>query len=423
MTWDKLSDIDMATDYSDRGLELDTAGHTELLARRQEEFWITNFVTRLRVNKFQTLKQELPTWQLNWKPFEFGRSGIISDNQFIASYLDFIYSPDQLKLHAHDYHSGRLQLNNRLYRPINYNIFTLTPEIGSTLIYYNYSPHERERLLAVGVLGCDLRTSFYRFYGNCKHVIQPFTTYTYYTAPTSPPHEHFIFDIEDGWHRLDMLTFGIHNSFYTKRSGGCISRNFLFDLWTNAFFDTPTLKQSIPRLYSKLSCNSFAYLRHTVGLGWDFERNEILYFNVRNGWTVNENLAIALEYRHRSSYDWRKADKTNFVLDATRTEEELRHSQLSDRRDTLLIHLFCRLNPNWACEFEARHGWNRLHEPSYTEYEFDILARVWSAWNIKLSYQHKEYDRGHDRIAIYFTLGLKPPDKQECESFVPCLEF
>jgi len=92
LSYDKLSDIDMATDYNDRGLELDTAGRTELVARQQEENWISNFTTRLRINAFQTIKQELPTFETSWRPFSFAETGIVADTYFKASYLDFAYA-------------------------------------------------------------------------------------------------------------------------------------------------------------------------------------------------------------------------------------------------------------------------------------------------------------------------------------------
>jgi lipopolysaccharide assembly outer membrane protein LptD (OstA) len=97
LTYDKLSDKEMATDYKERGLEIEAAGKTELIARKQHEFCITNFLTRARVNSFQTLKQELPTLETNIIPLAIGRSGIIAENQFKISYLDFRYSNSVLQ--------------------------------------------------------------------------------------------------------------------------------------------------------------------------------------------------------------------------------------------------------------------------------------------------------------------------------------
>lgn len=420
-TYDKLSDKDMATDYHDNGLELDTAGRTQLLLRRQEDIWLANFIARFRVNTFQTIKQEIPTFEGSLRPFRIGSTGIIAENQFKTSYLDFEYSK-QLE-HVHDYNSTRYEASHRIYRPINVGPLTATPELGGLIIYYGNSPQHRPRWLALGMFGFDLNTSLYRFYGDCKHVVKPYMKYEYLTFPSASPHQHYIFDIEDGWYRLDMLNFGVSNNFYYKTNSDCIRRYLSVDLFANAFFDTPTIPRSIPKMYAKVTWNSFPTLRHIFVSGWDFKFGEWDHFNLRTEWTISPNIAFATEYRHRDAYDWRKADKTNFILDSYRSIKELKHSQLSDRRDTLLFHLFFRWLPNWALEFESRHGWNRRREPNYNEYEIDLITRLQSALQVKIAYQHKEYDRRDNRIAIYFSVGMKRPDQCACTDICPCVEF
>lgn len=421
LTWDKLSDKDMATDFKDNGLELDVAGRTQLLIRSQEDSWITNFLTRIRANNFQTVKQELPTLETTWRPVQLGSTGIITDNRIKLSYLDFEYA--NKLANVHDYNSGRVEVFNNFYRPVVFKNLTLLPEAGSEFIYYNNSPQKRQRWLVTGLFGCEALTTLYRTCGHYKHVIQPYAKYSYFTSPTASPHDHYIFDIDDGWYRLNTLRVGCRNNLYMKNDAGCIHRLIGADLYTNAFFNTPTIGQTIPRVNADLTVNSLPTLRHTFGTAWNFEHGELDYFNVRTDWTVNQDFAVAAEYRHRGPFDWRKVDYDNYILDSYRSEKELRRSQLSDRRDTFLIDLFYRFHHSLAVAFEARHGWRRQREPSYTEYEVDLLATLKSAWNIKLSYQHKECDRRQDRIAIYFTIGLRRPDQQKCENIVPCLEF
>ena len=127
---------------------------------------------------------------------------------------------------------------------------------------------------------------------------------------------------------------------------------------------------------------------------------------MRADWTVSNDLAIATELRHRGSYWWRKVDCENFFLDMYHSEKRLKHSLVSDRCDTILLNLFYRFHPNWACDFTSRYGWNRRKEPSYFEFEFDLLTTIQTAWNLRLSYQHQEDD---DRVAIYLNIGIKKP--------------
>lgn len=418
LSYDKLSDMDMPTDYNDRGLELDTAGRTEFLVRRQEEHWIANFITRLRLNNFQTIKQQLPTFETTWHPFELGFSGIIADIPIKASYLDFAYGNNQI--HLPDYHSLRTEFSPLLYRHFTLGALNATPEVGAVSIVYGNSPQSTAKWLVLGKFGCTVNTHLYRQTDSFKHVITPYARYEYYTMPTVSPNGHYIFDIEDGWYRLNLLLLGISQSLCYKQKNGLITRQIYADFYTNLFLDTHTLPQIVPKVYADLTFNSSPFLKHSLHSGWDLIHNELDHFNLRTEWTVNADLAIAAEYRHRSAFDWRKADHTNFILDSFRSISRLRHSQLSDRRDTLLFHLFFRFHPCWAVELESRHGWNRFHEPTYNEFEIDLFGRLRSTWNFRLSYQHKEDD---DRVSVYINMGIRRPDLEYICEEVPFARF
>ena len=90
-----------------------------------------------------------------------------------------------------------------------------------------------------------------------KHVITPYANYNYYTMPTVSPNHHYIFDIEDGWYRLNMLTFGFRQSLYAKDEDCCITRKIFADLYANAFFDTHTFPQAIPKMYCRCGLQLF----------------------------------------------------------------------------------------------------------------------------------------------------------------------
>lgn len=418
LSWDKLSDIDMATDYNDRGLELDIAGRTQLLLRKQEETRIERFVSRLKVNQFQSVKQQLPTIELSWKPKLLDATGIYSNSFFRASYLDFSYSNDTM--HVHDYNSTRVELTQEFYRPIPFRYFTFTPEIGGEMIFYGNSPEGKARFLALVYGGAEAKMAFSKVVGCTKHVLEPYVQFNYFSSPTVSPNNHYIFDIDDGWFQSNTLKVGCSNQLFRKTSCGCLSRPLVVDLYTYGFFDTPTIGKLFPKIYLDTSYLASETVRHTIEIGWDLQHRNLDHFNARTEWTAAKDLAIRGEYRHRSQFSWRKADHTNFILDSFRSEKSLLHSTLSDRRDTLILAFFYQFNPNWGCEFEARQGWNRRCEPSYTEFEFDLLGTLRSACNVKLSYQHKE---GDDRVAFYFTIGLNKPNLKKSDCWIPCLEW
>ena len=338
----------MATDYADNGLELDGAERTELIVRHQRENFITNFITRVRVNPFQTIKQELPTLELNFKPYAIGSTGVIWENAFQASYLDFSYANDII--HAPDFNSTRCEYTTKILRPYQLGYFTLTPELGSTNIYYGNSPQNDAKLLSLALMGVTAQTTLSKTWENYKQVLEPYAKWTYLTAPTVPPPDHYIFDIDDGWARLNTVRIGVRQNLLRRSSCCNIYRLFTADLYTFAFINTPTQPTAFPKVFLDLSFNSSRTLKHTLLTAWDFRFNELDKFNFRTDWTVSNDLAISFEWRHRSRYSFRKAVTHNYILESFRTVNELLHSQLSDRRDTLLVHLFYQFHPQWALE-------------------------------------------------------------------------
>jgi hypothetical protein len=417
LSWDKLSDKEMATDYSDHGIELDSAKRTQLHVRREEQNWITNFLTRVRVNKFQTVLQELPTLATNFRPIQIADTGIITENNFKLSYLELEYTNDT---GSKDYNSPRYEFNYNFYRPYHLGNINLTPQIGGVSIYYGNNPDRKKRWMNIGYVGSEINTNFYRFYGDRKHVVTPYMKYQYYCFPSTSPTDHYIFDIDDGMYRLNLMRFGFDQSFYKKICNDCIYRDWYFDVWANVFFDTSSIEATIPLAYFKSIHNITPRLRQSLATAWDFREGILDHYNYLLEWTVSNNFAISSEYRHRSAFSWRKIDHNNFMLDSFLDIDELEPTQLSDRRDTVLLNFYYKFHPFWALQFYSRHGWNRKIQPDYHEFEIDLLGTIRSTWHITFSYRHREEE---DRFSVNFSVGLKAPSRKDYECVIPCLEF
>lgn len=417
-SWDKLSDKEMPEDYNDETLKIEEAGRSELLVRHQEHSWVANMATRLQVNSFQTVKQELPSIEWRFRPYNLLKTGVVGETLVRAGFLDYDYAQDLQNVR--DYCSTRFELRQNFYRSLTIGQLSLLPEAGIEIMYYGSSPQKVARELVTGLFSLQARTHLYRFYGDKKHVLEPYIHYKYYTYPSTNPDDHFIFDIEDGWYTLDAMRFGINNNVYFQSCHGrCVQKFLHIDLYSYAFFHTATIPNSLQKVYCSSMFHFFDDLKHCMTVAWNIQKNQLDHFNCRIDWTANANFAISAEFRHRGPYDWRKVDYDNFVLDSFRSVKELRESALSDRRDTLLLHTFYRFHPYYAIDFQIRHGWNREFEPHYTEYQVDCIANLGSAWNLKLSYQHKEDDH---RVAIYFSLGEKKPNKKQCCT-PPCIVY
>lgn len=421
LMWDKLSDRELATDYYDTDLRLEIAKPTQLEIRHKESNWIVALKTKIRANNFQTVKQELPTLSGSYRPVEVGFTGILSEGRFEASYLELEYT--QGHPGEHDYNSPRYEISQTFWRPYRYGCLFITPEASGTAIYYGNNRNKKDRWMAIGLFDLSLHTDIYKYYGCTKHVLSPYIKYQYFTQPTTLPggqNGHYVFDIDDGWYYLNAIRFGMTSNLYRKTGECCIFRKLYLDLFTYAFIDTDTIPSTIPKAYAKCVYNPTTTLRNTLSVAWDFDHNVLDHYNALVEWTISQDTAFSAEYRHRSPYDWRKVDRTNFILDSYRDSDELIDTALADQRDTILFKMYWRFHPTWALTFQSRNGWNRKIEPNYFEYQVALLGSYRSSWNVKMAYKHRE---GDDRFSINFSAGVQRPSNDYNRCHTPCLEF
>lgn len=388
ITWDKYSDVRMPGDFKSEDFEVNTAMRTLFYVHHAEKDIITSVKARPRVNQFESIKQDLPTLYAISRPIEIRNSGIISSNFIKASYLDFDYS-DQLVTSLQDFQSTRVEVFERLYRPFHLGTLTLTPHLAGRAIFYGTSPSHQAKCAAM--MGYGARAHFHgqQQFGRYKHIIEPYLEYKALTRPTVSPDDHYIFTIQDGYQKIQQIEVGFRNLLFSNRRP-CKEASFTADLYANAFFSDPVIPQVVPRLYLNLSWR-LPSLHATWNNCYNFRNHIVDFSNARLKWTVNENIAMSLEARYRSKFDWRKADHENFILDVTRTQSTLLESPLSDRRITLLSNVFIRLNPFWDLKFESHHGFyrlykNHIHESPYNEFQIHLYTWLSSAWKLHLYY-------------------------------------
>lgn len=397
LTWDKYSDVRMPGDFESEDFEVNTALKTVFQLNHKESRFLASLKVRPRVNSFESIKQDLPTLLLSAKPFEIKNTGIISSQFLKASYLNFQYS-DQLVTSLQDFQSPRIELFEKLYRPIYLGPLTVTPELAGRAILYGKSPVHTPQYLGLLSYGARANLRGIGQIGRYRHVLEPYIQYQALTRPTVSPNSHYIFSIQDGYQKLQQIEMGIHNLFFSNRRIGK-EASFTADLYANAFFSDPTIPKLIPRLYLDLH-----WQLPSLFLSWkncySFWHQLVDFSNARIKWTLNQNAALCIEARYRSKYDWRKADHTNFILDVTRSEAELLESPLSDRRVTLLSRAFFRINPFWELKLETHHGFyrlfkNQIKEKPYNEFQIHLYTWINSAWKLHLYYGytlHNHFD-------------------------------
>jgi hypothetical protein len=408
--YDRLSDSEMAADYSYREFELPTGKRTEFSITKQDRNWITDLSARVRVNNFQVVNQQLPSLTGSYRPFTIGSTGIISDFSTRTEYLNYVYANGTPG--TSDFDAARIEVAPRFYRPFIEGPVTITPEVGGIGVFYSNNPEGNAVGQVVGTLGVDANAHFYRYFGDQKHILEPYVQYRFCTHPVTAFRDQFIFDIDDGFARLNMVRLGVANNIYRRNACGVPFKWIGIDIWADAFINTPTVEKSIPKIYAELQWRISPRICTTIGTAWNNTNNCPDYSNLAVEWTVNRDLAFTAEYRARGPRCWRKGDPTNFILDSFRSVDELEASPLSDQRNIFLTHLYYRLHPDWSLEIETRNGWNRRKttaensQPSYFEYKIDLAGAIHCGWSGQIGYEHRTNE---DRYSVGVSMGRRLP--------------
>jgi len=379
-TWDKYSDRKMPQDFRSSDFEVDSRLRSEFYLSAQKERGTLYFYLHPRLNSFETINQDLPSVSIRTHPLE--AAGFVYDSWSKTSYLDFEYS-DEIDHLLSDFDSGRFQTYHNLYRPINLGAFTITPNVGASGIFYSDSPTDQAKGLGVFFTGVYAKANFYKCFSTTKHIFEPYLHYKYIDASSSVD-SHYIFSTQDGLTDLSEFTVGIKNLFSEKQT----CSTWVIDLYSHLFFDQSTIDR-LPRVYLDLSYN-LPNIELLVDSAWSVEHNTLHYSNFLTRYTHSEGLALSLELRYRSKYAWRKSNHDNFFLDVTRDENELIISPLSDRRFTILSHVFYKLNHYFSLQLQSHHGFLREDQTPYNEFKLDLITSISTHWKMTLSFQHQE---------------------------------
>lgn len=393
--YDKVSDRNLRQDFPSDQFELADPIRTEVIIRNKEPFSLATLAFRPRFNTFEGFKQELPLFDLSLAPLNLGFGGPILENRFKASYLDYVYS-NNLDNTLPGFESARLETHQNLCWPRSIGGIQLLPEVGFIGIFYGNNQTNHASWQAVmnygGKASCPLQKDF----GEIRHLMTPYIAYFGLTHPTVSFSDHFIFALDDGLYQINQLTLGINNALLKTNEEPFFDWNCYF----LSFFDQSSFTKTFPKLKSKISFN-FSNFLFENDLGWNFQKSEFDVANFLLQWSASKDFAISLNLLHRGQYEWKKDDRSNFILDVARSISDLRSSPLSDNRDTLLTRFEWHFAPNWTFRFQHHTGWGRSTEPSYTEMKADLYTIINSIWKVRLSYMRTVRD---DQVTFGMTL-------------------
>jgi hypothetical protein len=386
LSYDRLSDDKMASDLKQDDFEINTQKRTLLRLDHQEEMSFQTLRVQPRINRFQTLNQELPLGILGIRPFELGPSGIIMENAMSAGYLDYVFDRYLSVPVLANKHAVRVGTTNAIYRPFHFTPFTVTPRAGIAAIYYNNNPEHDPIGQVAFTYGGDVSSQLFGRVGHYTHQLSPYFEYRGISQIRNNVDNHFYFSIDDAYAHLEMMRLGIRNAFINPKRGG-FAPTVTADVYTYGYLQSHSTDTFFPKGYLDLGWHRPSYILRG-GFAWNFDEQVLDYSNMRADVTINENAAFGLEFRHRSRFDWRKADHENFLVDVTRSLRNLLESPLSDGRNTILAKFRFRLSPRVTWHLESHHGWGRATEPRYNSIKSDLFVMLASSWVFRGSLQY-----------------------------------
>ncbi len=401
--YDKLSDKGMKSEFSDHALSDARPALTQATLWRKESDWVAQMNTRVRINNFQTVKQELPLFTFNIRPHSLGNSRWMIDNRFSAGYLDYVYNKSTHKVK--DFSSTRSEVSQRLFTTFNPAPFTISPYIGYRAIHYSSSPQHRQRMQMMAEMGALAKTRLIKFSPYGFQSIEPYLSYKSIIHPTVKPDRNYIFDLEDGWNSLHESRIGLQHTFIRSPSSSGFQQKICTDIFTRYFFSSSKIGSHPTKLWLNSVFNATPTVAYKLMSAYDFRHKTTDHFNIQMRKTFSRTVAMTLEYRQRSKYAWRKIDPDNFIIDVTRSKQSLEKSEMSDERRAVLASIFWQAAPNLDIELTTARGWRKISDKGYYDMDLSIATIVRGALHIKLSYGRRS--GGVQKWYISLGLGAK----------------
>ena len=410
--YDKLSDRRMKQDFADHAVSDVRAGLTQATFSHGEPNWKASLNGRVRINNFQTVKQELPLLEFNQRPLPLGSSRYILRNTFSAGYLNYVYA--RHTPHVRNFASSRTQIAQSLYATFRPSPIALTPTIGYRLIQYSNSPQHDSKLQAIGDVGIGAKSRFVHTGSLGQQILEPYVQERSLTKPPVRANKTFIFDIEDGWAQINQVRAGARHNWYLPSTSAGFTPKLLSDLFVRQFFATKHISNKLYGVGLVSTLDATAKASYKLDTEWDTRHNRWDHFNVAMRQTLSRTLALVLEWRQRSPYAWRKLDLENFIVEAARSPQDLRHSEMSDQRKTALATLCWSPTRTLDIDFTSYYGFRRVFPKRYMNYEINATVLVRGALRVTVSYFHRP---GGPTNGFYVTCALGPKRETASPSF------
>ncbi|MFA4991803.1 MAG: LPS assembly protein LptD [Candidatus Omnitrophota bacterium] len=385
MEYHKLSDADMTKDFFYRE-EYDSEPLPEsyLYLLRKESEYSFSFLTRKRVNRFQTVTERLPELRFDLKDQRLFNLPVYLKTDTSFSSLDTKAGDS-----ADDTDVVRFDMYNKLSSPLRLcDFLSVTPFAGMRDTAYSKDANgEEDEFRTAFYTGVDLSTKLSRTYdGSFRHIATPTLKYEYVHEPSTPAVQLQQFDDIDAVTRTSKFTLGLENKIQVKRKEGdnLMPVDFGYLLITSDYLYKPT------------------------GMGSQFS-------NVKADLELTPLKGIRFESDTRydpQSRDFQTWNNDFFIRTSERYQFGLGSRYWQDEETELTSELFYKLNNEWSFRTFGRYDLKEVEDDGhkivnrFKEKELTVIKDL-HCWIAEAS-----VNTGRDGgTTVWFVMKLKASPK------------
>ncbi|MCB1213160.1 MAG: hypothetical protein KDK40_02570, partial [Chlamydiia bacterium] len=320
LSYDRISDKEMPSDYCGRGLDLNTAGRTRFRTHYRTPHLQFDALALYRINDFETATDLLPLVSLQLRPIAIAQTGLLTYNRFQASYNVLNYADE---LAQKGYHSLRLSYRHTVSHTLSLGPLLQQSTAEFISIYYSDRPdnenEDKNENSGIGLTALKTATESSLTANRCfdcnlTHSLTPYLSFENIAAPTYKREKHYYFGIQDSWNPVRLVKLGLRQ-ILSRRDPLCGIRRILWgDLYAIHFFGNFSQVQDIPRIYTDLFVQPIPTWNQSIKVVWSTKHQALEDVRIRTEWTASADFALAAEFRTRSPFAWRKVDPNNFIL-------------------------------------------------------------------------------------------------------------
>ena len=372
--YDKLSDRKMQQTFKEHRVKGCVGGMTQLTLTKPEDSYIARLNSRVRINSWQTVREELPLFTINQRPLEVSKSGILFDEKFSTGHLRFVYPRPNFR---NNFSATRTELDQRITRPFSFSHVGITPWIGYRGVHYDRSPKGGAVVQAIGMGGGRLNTHLVATTATTTQTIEPYLDLYMSTSPRRSSDKNYIFDLQDSFARVCYYRPGVeHVTFFQPNTYG-FQQSLFSEFYGTFFFNTPHLSSNKPRLHLQETWNMTEKAALKGAVEYDMRHRSFTFGSLLMKYTFTKKLAGTAEVRTQDKWYFRKIDKDNYDVESFRSPHKLLSTQLSDPRTVYILGLLWTLNPETSFGYTVTQGFRNRDIRRYLlqELSCDFLVR------------------------------------------------